>query len=255
MINPLDYLPPPRTNVAGGISLAHGLYAATPKNPNEALSRLAADLKARADLLETAWTAREKAERSREASEAKPADLRLDAAVRGLYNRILAATDLSPELPEQSVAEKLLKALFGDGLGWLTLRYDEEWAHVAKLLKRIDDEGHAADLDTIAGPVYLAELRRAYERYGEVLGKTQPKPAYEAEPANMLDGLKELSRVIGSYTLQVLAMADETKPETLEVVRNALRPIDEYRAAMNRTPRRSSGTKEPEPEPEPVTPE
>lgn len=190
---------------------------------------------------------------TREASEAKPADLRLDAAVRGLYNRIFAATDLPPELPEQAVAEKLLKTLFGDGLGWLTLRYDEEWAHVGKLLKRIDDEGHAANIDTVAGPAYLAEVRRAYERYGEVLGKTQPKPAYEAEQANMLDGLKELSKVIGNYTLQVLAMGDETKPETIEVVRNALRPIDEYRAAMNRAASRSSGKSEPAPMP--ATPE
>jgi hypothetical protein len=247
--DPMVYLPAPRFGLAAGISLTHGLHAAVPPNATETAVRYISEAMTKANLLNTTWAAREKAEGERPPSETRPADARMDIAVRALFDRLSAAAQLPPErYPEAAQAASLVASLFPEGLGWLRLPYDKEWSHANKLLTRIDSEGHAAAIDGIAGPAYLAELRLAFAEYGKVLGKTQARPGAAAQ-ISVADGLKELSSLIGAYTLQILATADESKPETIDAVRHALQPLADYKATQSR-----AHTPEPETEEEEKTP-
>lgn len=247
----MNCLPAPRITVASGIALAHGLHAAKPENANEAVERYAAEMKAQAELVGRRWGAREKAAGDRAPNEARLADQRVDTCLRAIYYRLSAATLLSPErYPEAVRVQELVDSLFPEGLSFLNVRFDNEWAHVDKLLKRIDDEKLATTIETIAGAAYLAELRLSFEKYGQVLGKTQPRP--DTESITIAEDLQKLSRCVSAYAVQVVATAEESRPESVEAARRALQPLIDYRAAMSRS-RAADKKNQLQPEPLPVT--
>jgi hypothetical protein len=48
--------------------------------------------------------------------------------------------------------------------------------------------------------------------------------------ANLVDPLRALGRAITQYALQVVSLVEDEKPESVELVMRALRPIDDHRA-------------------------
>ena len=229
MFNPMAYLPAPRFGAADGISLTQEIIAAAPTNPTEALQRWLADMKTRSAFLQGGVVVRQKIEPSK----ARPADLVLDASVRALYIRLDGPAQLPTDLcPEADRARELLTALFPNGLSLLKETYDKEWALVEVMLRNIDEKGLAAEIDAIAGPAYLAAVRSAHAAYGEVLGKKNP---LAKETVNLHEGLKSLADAITGYTICVLGTADPARPETLEAVRQALKPILDYKADWSKS--------------------
>src|SRR5690606_14238457 len=117
-------------------------------------------------------------------------------------------------------------------------------------LHLIDDKSLAADIDRLCGPVFLAELRRAHQAYGDALGLTQAKPVPQA--AEIAGALLACRSAIRFYARRVVALADEEEPETERLVQRALEPIVEAQEDARR--RRASNESEPQPNEEPEIP-
>lgn len=63
-------------------------------------------------------------------------------------------------------AEALLGILFGDGgLAFLRERYPVQFTLADTILKRIDEDGLQAEIDALAGPEFLQNIRTQHKRY------------------------------------------------------------------------------------------
>lgn len=160
----------------------------------------------------------------------RAADLSLDRSWGGLSGRISSYTFLPEDrYPKVSTANELMRTLFPDGLSFLKLPYRQEWAESERRLERIEMMGLEAKIHEVAGRDHLEEVRRAHLVYGEVLGITRPNPL--AQAPERAEKLRALRKALNHYVLNLLACLDEEDPETEEMVRRALQPIDEFRAA------------------------
>ena len=149
-----------------------------------------------------------------------------------------------------SVPRSSRRGSFPDGLTFLKLAYTAEWAESEKRLEQIDDGKLANELDAVAGPEFLAELRLAHKAYGEALGVTKASPAAPQAPA-LLEPLRTVQAALAGYALQLAAWA-EADPAAVATVRKALRPLDDYRAAQAR--RGGADVPAPPEPPRPATP-
>lgn len=105
----------------------------------------------------------------------RPADMAVDNAWAALEGRLASFARLPLEqYPKAKRAAELLDLLFHDGLTFLQLAYAEEWAESEQRLKMIDAQKLEADIDALAGPEFLAEVRRTHALYGKALGITGP---------------------------------------------------------------------------------
>jgi hypothetical protein len=127
--------------------------------------------------------------------------------------------------------------LFPEGLTFLQLAYNAEWAESQQRIARIDKDNLAGEIEELAGPEFLAEVRKAHDNYGRVLGIT--KAAKGNEPSNLIDPLRAVGKAIVQYALKLAGMAGDSE-KSLQMVRAALRPIDDHRAASSA--RRGAGT-------------
>ena len=176
--------------------------------------------------------------------------MRIDNAWAILLDRLEAYASLpAAKFPKAARARELINSISKDR-EWLKAAYEAEWAESQKRLKKIDDEDLAPDVDALAGPEFLVEVRSAHKAYGIALGVT--KSPEGAEEVNLADPLRALARSIARYGVAVAGMIDDD-PATLAIVRKALRPIDDFREGQAR---RSSGGggDTPAPAPAPATP-
>jgi hypothetical protein len=232
------YLRPPKLDVRQAVALAIALLAALPRDATKGMKRTARVMRRSTLVLKQAWAARRRAEGKASPSDKSKVDNRVDTSWGALKMRV-DAYGLLPDdrAPLAQRAREISATLFPEGLGFLTLPMEEEWAESNQRIERIDHEGLAAELDTIAGPEFLAEIRVAHIVYGEVLGITKPPPV-PPDVGALLDPLRSVVAAIGDYLLQVVASVDREEPETIQEARAALLPIDRFREGVAR---RASG--------------
>lgn len=222
-----DYTTAPRLSASSAVSLGIALLTVVPKPAPQAVRIAATRLRTAVVDLQRDWG------RELEATPAstipRDADLRLDRAVRATALRLEAYALLAPErVPEAEPAKAAYGRLFPQGLRFLNLPYEEQWAHCQRLLEAIDaDEALAADLEELVGESILAELRAAQEAYGDALGITTERAAAEVVP--LLDRIGAVRAAIIGYALQIVAMQDVDSGR-LAAARRALAPIDERKA-------------------------
>ena len=142
-------------------------------------------------------------------------------------------------------ARELVDILSPKDREWLNYAYEAEWAESNKRLKRIEDEGLAKDINELAGPEFLDEVRHAHEEYGVAVGVTKPAP--DKPEVNLAEPLRALARAIGRYGIAVAGMVNDD-PESVAVVRRALRPIDSFREGQARRSRAGGAAAEAAPE-------
>ncbi len=226
--DPTPYLRPPIVDVPSGIALGVALLHATPKIATDSVRKAATKLRMATVGLQEAWS---RTGRAASAGERRLADIAIDNAWSALHARLDAYAALPPSYwPKAERAAELVAALFPDGLAFLTFVYDEEWAEGEERLRKIEAQGLARDIDAVAGPEFLAEVRRAQRCYGEVLdiGKgSERNPA-----AEVTEPLRTLSRAITGYALQIIASSDGSAA-AIRMVRQALKPIDDLRPAAS----------------------
>lgn len=159
--------------------------------------------------------------------------------------------ELPAALPQVPRAAALFAQLFPDGFGFLALPFDNQWAESQQRIELIESAELEEDIADLVGQWVLDELRAAHAEYGEVLGITNPKAATTG-PVRIGDALRELQGAMSGYGLQLVAAA-HADPELLGIVRKALRPIDDLRAAQARRATTPGPTPPSEPTPD-VTP-
>jgi hypothetical protein len=99
-------------------------------------------------------------------------------------------------------------------------------------------------LNDLAGEEFLTEIRRTHEVYLEVLGITKVAPA--AQSPVRAERVRELRRLMKRHVVRVLAQLEDDA-QSQGMVRQALQPIDDFRAAQARRAV-SSAAEEPEAE-------
>jgi hypothetical protein len=240
--DPTPYVRPPVVDVPAAVGLSVALIKAMPTPCTDEVRKSARRLRASTLALQQAWA---KGDDKAPSLDKRPADVALDNAWSALFGRLESYARLPAEqAPRAERAAELVATLFSGGLSFLTLPYASEWAESEKRLTKIDQQKLGPALDELAGPDFLTVLRDAHAAYGEALGMTKALAAGSA-PVSLAEPLREVTRAIASYTLKLCAMADDDA--SIAAVRQALRPLDEYRASTARRPAK--------PQDEPSTPD
>jgi hypothetical protein len=227
-----DYVTAPRISVSSGVSLGISLLTVVPKPTPQPVRLAATRLRGTIVDLQQAW-ARQIAVSGPIGTLPRDADIRVDRALRSTSMRIEAFTLLPSEtVGEVDRAKAAYGRVFPEGLRFLNLPFDEQWAYGERLLAVIDgDEELAADVEELVGESILGELRAAQEAYGVALGITAPRTSPEV--VSLLEPLAALRTAIVGYALQVIAMQD-VDATRIPAARKALAPLDDLRARQGR---------------------
>ncbi|MFI5299751.1 MAG: hypothetical protein ACHREM_16820 [Polyangiales bacterium] len=152
------------------------------------------------------------------------ADQRVDAAWEALHARLVAYDDLPHDVyAEIAAARALVAAVFPEGLAFLTLPHNAEWVESDKRLRAIDDGNLAAQVDALAGALFLREVRAAHAAYGDALGIAVPRVALSAP--QLVGPALDLRKAVQRYARAVIGLVDEDELATVAMAESALRPI------------------------------
>jgi hypothetical protein len=153
--------------LASGIVLARALVAACPDIMPPPVKKAVKHLAKVAANAEKAWADRQRDLGAVPDANSRALDQEADGAWGNLRDRLVAYAGLSRTLfPRAARAQELVDSIFGaTGLVFLRDTYVLQWSAMSMLLKRIDDEGLAADVDKLAGPEFLQHIRNVHPRY------------------------------------------------------------------------------------------
>jgi hypothetical protein len=230
----IRYTSIPTLDVATTVALATEVLARVPTGPAPGVRKAARRVRTALEALRAGWQVQAPPPPTEQ--DRRAADLATDNAWSALQRRLAAHAQLPADrYPDAARASELNALLFTDGLRFLTLPWKTQWAEGDKRLRQIDEQKLAADLDRLAGPAFLAEVRRTHEVYGKALGIAAPLPESPAAPT-LGEPLLELRRALKRYALQVVATVDEDSAESIQAAVQALAPIEEARPTRTRTP-------------------
>ena len=106
---------------------------------------------------------------------------------------------------KMAAAEKLLAALYPDGLRFLRAAAAKRWTETEARLQRIAKDNLGADFALLGGTEMLEQLQAAHDATGVAAGITVAKAAVETPPVGK--GLDTLKTALRTYVLQVVANA------------------------------------------------
>lgn len=225
------YLEPPVLDTPGMLALGRAIMYLAPTPPPPDLLMPLRRLKQAWDELQNSTN---KPKESGRHESRQPSDVIMDNSWTALYERLRAYALLpESEVPRVRRAHDLLRLLFPDGIGFLKLPYEQEWSESGNRLRLIDRLRLSDELDALAGPEFLVQVRRAHDLYGRTLGVSGdaiPEPA--SEGAHVRELRMALGRSISHYALKVLSLADDDLPQ----VRRLLAPLAEHQRSMERRP-------------------
>ncbi len=247
------YTRAPVINAQNGITLARSLADASPKEAPDHVLKSRKKLIAAADSAASALTARRRRLGAVSEEDARAVDALADSLFGALRMRIQGYAALpGAEYPLAPKAAEIDARLFGqDGLSFLTLSYSSQSAAMATVLQLIEEDNLRKEIDQIAGKEFLQAIRAVLPRY-EAMAKARLTAA--DEDVSLKEQVRALANAVVDYATKVLGMIDNDHPETLDVVRAALRPIDAHReATARRAPSPTDTQGEPAPKP-PLTP-
>jgi len=182
-----------------------------------------------AETAQAAHTARKKALAKGGDDDARSVDKAGDnswGALRGrLENYALLAATIYPDAIR---AAEIVTSLFGEsGLLFLTQKYPEQHAIAESILRRIDSESMAADIDRLAGKEFLENVRVQHILYGKMVGTLLQRENALAE--DLAEHVRAMGQELVEYATKVLASVDRDDPVTIKAACTALRPIDVFR--------------------------
>lgn len=244
--DPSVYTRPPLLNLESGVTLAQTLVAAMPRGMSAAVKKSADRLAKVTEAAQEALSRRQREQNSVREDD-RGLDIRTDQAFRSLFGRLEHYSLLPADrFPKAARARELWLSLatgLNDALG---LPYTEQLASMDSVLKRIDDEGLAAELNALCGPEFLDHARTCQAQYRAMVQRR----LQAAGPSDSLPShIKALGRAISEYATRVAASVDEDDAGSLERALSALRPIDNHREAIAPRP-----TPEKDPIPTPTDP-
>lgn len=236
-LDPQRYLRSPQTDAPGTIALGFALVSAAQPGMPVSVQSASERMHHHVVELQSTWGAQWHVTGD---MDPRPSDRRVDRAWAAVGARLSSLATLPGDMPQARIAGLLYERLFPDGLTFLTLPYDKEWAASEIILEQIaNDPELLGELEALVGEFLLEELRQAHAEYGRVLGITAIKP--EVEAPRVLEALRAARDSIAAYSLQLVAAA-HADPSLADAVRVALYPIDRVRSGQAR--RRSRGGSE-----------
>ncbi|MDC3981569.1 hypothetical protein [Polyangium jinanense] len=237
--DPAQYTRAPVMTLEGGITLCRVLAESCPKSMPASVKKAQKRLTEVAEAAQVAYTMRRKALGKGGEEDSRPVDRAGDNSWGALRGRLQAYTLLPAETyPDAKRAGEILASLFGEaGLSFLTESYPEQYAIADSVLRRIDGEGFAVDLDRIAGKEFLENVRTQHVAYGKMVAGVLQREAALSE--DLGEHVRAIGQEIVDYATKVLATIERDKPATITAARTALRPLDAFREATQRRPRSS----------------
>ena len=232
--DPINYVHAPRMTVEGGMTLCRVLADACPASMNASVKKAAKRLSEVAEAAQFAYTLRRKALGKNTVDDARPIDRGADNSWGALRTRLQAYAMLPRETyPDAQRAVEILYSLFGEaGLSFLTESYPEQYAIADSVIRRIDGEGLAADIDRLAGTQFLENVRTQHAAYGKMVQTVLQREETLTDDLN--EHVRAMGQEVVDYATKVLASIDRDKPATITAARTALRPIDAFREATQR---------------------
>ena len=171
--DPTPYVRPPIVDVPSGVALGIALLSAAPKPAPAHVEAAAKKVHAETVALQAAWA---KADGGPVQTDKRKADMRIDNAWGILLDRLEAYASLPIEKFSKAARARVLIDTVSKSREWLKMPYGAEWAESGKRLQKIDEEGLAPDIEALAGPEFLKEVRQAHKAYGIALGVTEAAP-------------------------------------------------------------------------------
>ncbi|WP_053235387.1 hypothetical protein [Sandaracinus amylolyticus] len=199
------------------------------------LEELVVELASRHSALQSQLVAR-RAKPGVDAKSAVESDRRVDTAWSALRDWLSGWVKLGAAAPRATEIAELDAFLFGDGLGFLGLRYEAQWAAAETRLAGLRARRNEELVRALGGGPFLDVLYAAQARYGEVLGVSGDAPAPPSDAKiresrdAMLDALRE-------YVVGVLGTVRRSRPVTAERADELLRPLAQWE-----TPPRASSS-------------
>jgi hypothetical protein len=234
------YVRPPKLDVPSGVTLGLSLITAMPKPAPEHVRSAATKLRKDTVALQAAWGNSGLATAPRDR---RKADVRIDTAWGSLLDRLESYSRLPVgQYPRAARARELCDIVSPNDREWLKAPYETEWAESNKRLGWIETQGLAKDINDLAGPEFLTEVKAAHAEYGVALAVTAPAP--EVLEFKLAEPLQSLARSIAKYSLAVVTMAGDDAA-SVAVVRKALRPIDDFRDGQGRRARAGGAASDP----------
>jgi hypothetical protein len=231
------YARPPKFDVPSAVTIALSLITAMPKPAPDHVRAAATKVRKDAVVLQLAWGNAGLATAPRDR---RKSDVRIDTAWGGLLDRLESYSRLPvAKNPRAPRARELCDIISPNDREWLKAPYEVEWAESNKRLGWIESQNLTDDVNELAGPEFLTEVKSAHAEYGIALGVTAPAP--EVLEFKLAAPLASLARSIGKYTLAVVTMAGDDAA-SIAVARKALRPIDDYRDGQARRARGGATT-------------
>jgi hypothetical protein len=244
---PYLYMRAPSVNLASAIVLAEALVEACPDSMPPAVKKAAKQLAKVAGAAKQAWADRQRELGLVPDENTRALDQEADGSWSNLRSRLVAYAGLSATLfPKARRAQEIVDSLFGDaGLGFLRDAYVLQWSTMSVLLKRIDDEGLAPEIDKLAGPEFLQHIRNVHPRYQAMVQSSLQR---ESSQQSLLEHVRLIQRAVVAYATRVCATVEDDDDATIEAARDALAAIEKMR--LTASSKRLGGT-EPETTPEP----
>ena len=238
----------PQTRVSGTVALVRGLITASKgvhfyASAKKALKRVHSS----GDDLRLAFQAPTKAKSE---SATKLADNLVDRIWSAYEQRLASCFEL--EGAKAVEARRVHDILFGNGMGFLKLKFRDQWAEGEAILARIKTESLEASLDSLVGAEFLKVLRDRQAAYGEALGITK-KMELETDETTMAELLRVARAEIGKYARVVAAAVDNEEIEA-RVAAEALKPLDDLRLSLKSTKKKGEEPVEPPLSPDPLPP-
>jgi hypothetical protein len=245
---PYLYTRAPAINLASGIVLAEALVAACPDIMPPPVKKAVKQLAKIAAAAKQAWADRQRVLGVVPDADSRALDQEADGGWSNLRSRLESYAGLPVALfPKARRAQEIVDSLFGDaGLGFLRDTYVLQWSSMSLLLKRIDDEGLAPEIDKFAGPEFLQHIRNVHPRY-EAMVRTSLQR--ESGQQNLLEHVRLIQRAVVAYATRVCATVEDDDDASAETARDALAAIEKMR--LTASSKRGSSV-EPDPAPEPV---
>lgn len=230
--DPAQYARLPRFDVVAGIALSRQLVStldALTSEEAQPLRRAADRLRKEADTLQAVWLEQQAGGATPQPA---PVDQIADTAWRLLYERLVAYASLPSELhPDAVRAAEILSAVFPEGLAFLSLDYESQCRQAEDRLARISSRGMTGDIHRLAGTAFLVEVERCQQLYRRALGES-PSPAASSPPTPMSQPLRQMTQALLSLCAQLVALYFEGDGQQRKLARFALRPVDQFRAAV-----------------------
>jgi len=232
--DPINYVHAPRMTVEGGMTLCRVLADACPAAMSASVKKAAKRLFEVAEAAQFAYTLRRKSLGKTTPDDARPVDRNADTSWGALRSRLQSYAMLPPDTyPDAKRAMEILYSLFGEsGLSFLTESYPEQYAIADSVIRRIDNEGLAADINRLAGKEFLENVRTQHAAYGKMVQAVLQREEILTDDLN--DHVRTMGQEVVDYATKVLATIDRDKPATIAAARTALRPIDAFREATQR---------------------